>query len=433
MTHPLDRPLDRAEAFFWFLDRCSSMNFAVLAEGSGPLEAGRLAAALARAQRRHPALACAIGADAAGRLVFLPRPDAPVALTRESAGEDWHEALATRLAAPFALGEAPLVRAHWFERPAGRWAFAVVFHHSIGDGRSGFRLVAELVDDARGANPAAGASGPRPSLMELFPAALSGEAGLAKAQAWKAQLKAEPLRPDAVPGFAREGGEARPAILALRFDERAVEGLASRARREGASVHGLIGAAELIAARSLFGDAAGDAPTLMLTSPVDLRGTLAPPMDDSTPGFYVTLLSSLARVDGPASLAPLARHLTADLRRQVAQGCGHLFYHLAAPAETIPATAEGIAGFRAWMTRMPPAFLLSNVGRAGAMAEAGGVRVEEISFALCPMAHQPLFVAASTWDGRLALNVVHDRGRLPAEAARGVAARMEALLREAAG
>ena len=210
-------------------------------------------------------------------------------------------------------------------------------------------------------------------------------------------------------------------------------GLASRARREGASVHGLIGAAELIAARGLFGDAAGDAPTLMLTSPVDLRGTLASPMDDSTPGFYVTLLSSLARVDGPASLAPLARHLTADLRRQVAQGCGHLFYHLAAPAETIPATAEGIAGFRAWMKRMPPAFLLSNVGRAGAMAEAGGVRVEEISFALCPMAHQPLFVAASTWDGRLALNVVHDRGRLPAEAARGVAARMEALLREAAG
>ena len=126
MTEPLDRPLDRAEAFFWFLDRCSSMNFAVLAEGSGPLQAGRLAEALARAPGRHPALACAISADAAGRLVFLPRPDAPVTLTRESAGEDWHEALATRLAAPFALGEAPLVRAHWFERPAGRWAFAVV-------------------------------------------------------------------------------------------------------------------------------------------------------------------------------------------------------------------------------------------------------------------------------------------------------------------
>ncbi len=409
------------------------MNFAVLAEGRGALGADRLAEALARAGKRHPALAAAIEADPAGRLAFVPRPGAPATLTREPGGEDWHAALAARLAAPFALGEAPLARLHWFERPAGRWAFAVVFHHAIGDGRSGFRLVRELIDDARGAGEPAGPAGPRPSLTALFPEALSGEAGLARAQAWKAQLKAEPLRADAVPGFAREGGEVRPAILALRFDERTVEGLARRARREGASVHGLIGAAELLAARGLFGDPPAAPPTLMLTSPVDLRGHLAEPVDDATPGFYVTLLSSLARVEGPGSLGMLAKHLTDDLRRQVAQGCGHLFYHLAAPAEAIPATDAGIAGFRDWMRRMPPAFLLSNVGRAGAMAEAGGVRVDEISFALCPMAHQPVFVAASTWDGRLALNVVHDEGRLPARAARGLAERLEALLREAAG
>lgn len=432
MSRPLCRPLDRAEAFFWFLDRCSSMNFAVMAEGAGALDPGRLEAALARAQERHPALAAAIGAGADGRLAFVPRPDARPTLTRESAGEDWRAALAARLAVPFALEEAPLLRAHWFERPAGRWAFAVVFHHSIGDGRSGFRLVAELIDDARGTAVPRDAVEPRPPLMALFPEALSGEPGLAKAQAWKAQLKAGPLRADAVPGFAREGGDVRPAILALRFDERVVEGLARRARGEGASVHGLIGAAELLAARALFGGDAGASPTLMLTSPVDLRGHLASAVDDATPGFYVTLLSSLARVGGPEGLGALARHLTDDLRRQVAQGCGHLFYHLAPPAETIPPTPEGIAGFRAWMKRMPPAFLLSNVGRAGAMPEAGGVRVDEISFALCPMAHQPVFVAASTWDGRLALNLVHDAARLPGEAARAFGARLEELLRAAA-
>jgi len=380
----------------------------------------------------HPALATAIEADGDGRLAFVRRPGARASLSRESV-DDWRDTLAARLAKPFELGDAPLLRAHWFERPGGRWAFAIVFHHAIGDGRSGFRLVRQLIDDARGARPQREAVEPRPSLMALFPEGLAGPEGLARAQAWKEELRREPLRAGTVPGFVREGGEVRPAILPLRFEEPVVEGLARRARREGASVHGLIGAAELVAARGLFDAGGSEAPVLMLTSPVDLRANLARPVDDSTPGFYVTLLSSLARVDGPESLAPLARHLTADLRRQVAQGCGHLFYHLAAPAETIPATAEGIAGFRAWMKRMPPAFLLSNVGRAGAMAEAGGVRVEEISFALCPMAHQPLFVAASTWDGRLALNVVHDRGRLPAEAARAIAARMEALLREAAG
>jgi hypothetical protein len=432
VNRPLCRPLDRAEAFFWFLDRCSSMNFAVLAEGSGPLEAGRLAAALARAQQRHPALSAAIGVDEAGRLAFVPRPGAPATLMREAAGEDWHAALAARLTAPFALGEAPLLRAHWFERPAGRWAFAVVFHHAIGDGRSGFRLVAELIADARGEGVREGPREPRASLMALFPAELAGEAGVARAQAWKARLRAEPLRPVAPPGFPREGGEARPGIVALRFEPPVVEGLLRRARAEGASLHGLIGAAELVAARGLFEGDANAAPALMLTSPVDLRARLAAPVDDATPGFYVTLLSSIAKVEGAAGLGALAKFLTDDLRRQVAQGCGHLFYHLAAPAETIPPTDEGIAGFGDWMKRMPPAFVLSNVGRAGALPEAGGVRVEEISFALCPMAHQPLFVAASTWAGRLALNVVHDSARLPGAAAAALAARLEALLRAAA-
>jgi len=156
-------------------------------------------------------------------------------------------------------------------------------------------------------------------------------------------------------------------------------------------------------------------------------------MDDATPGFYVSLLSSLAKMAGEADIGVLARHLTDDLRRQIASGCGHLFYHLTPPAETIPATAEGIAGFAAYMQRMPTAFVLSNVGRVEALPEARGVRVDEVSFALCPMAHQPLFVAASTWGGRLTLNVVHDEGRFAPQAARDVAAGMERLLRQSAG
>lgn len=433
MSRPLDRPLDRAEAFFWFLDRCSSMNFAVLAEGSGPLEAARLGKALAAAQAIHPALAVAIDARPGGGLAFVPRPGARVPLSREAPAGDWLAALAGRLATPFAPGVAPLLRAHWFDLPGGRWAFAVVFHHAIGDGRSGFRLVRQLIDDARGGRPQGEAIEPGPSLMALFPEGLAGPEGLARAQAWKEELRREPLRAQAVPGHAREGGEIRPAILPLRFEEAVVDGLARRARREGASVHGLIGAAELVAARGLFGAAGAEAPVLMLTSPVDLRANLARPVGDATPGFYVTLLSTLAKVPGDGGLGALARSITEDLRRQVAAGCGHLFYHLAAPAETLPATAEGVAGFAAWMKRMPTAFVLSNVGRVAGMEDAGGVRVDEISFALCPMAHQPLFVAASTWGGRLALNVVHDAARLPPAAAGEVAARMERLLREAAG
>ncbi len=430
MAQPLARPLDRAEAFFWLLDRCSSMNFAILAEGSGTLDPGRLEEALARAARIHPALAVAIEADSVGRLAFVPRPRSRAGFSREESGDDWHEALSARLAQPFDLGEAPLLRAHWFGRPGGRWAFAIVFHHSIGDGRSGFRLVADLIDDARGIPVPSTPFEPKPSLMELFPEALAGAAGHEKAQAWKASLRREALRPAALAGFARKDAPVRPAIVPVRLDEAIVAGLSRRARELGASVHGLVGAAELMAARDHFD--AGGTPALMLTSPVDLRGNLAAPVDDATPGFYVTLLSSIAKVPESDGIGALAKFLTDDLRRQVAQGCGHLFYHLTPAAEAIPATHEGIAGFSAYLQRMPTAFVLSNVGRVAAMPEAGGVRVDEVSFALCPMAHQPLFVAASTWGGRLALNVVHDANRLEAQAARAIADAMAALLSRAA-
>lgn len=430
MASDLDRPLDRAEAFFWFLDRCSSMNFAVIAEGGGSLPTARVAAALATAQGTHPALRVAIVPVAGGGLRFAPRPGARVTLTREAGGADCRAAVARSLAATFAAGDAPLMRAHLYDLDGGRWALALVFHHAIGDGRSGFRLMRELLDDARGARAPASPALPAPSPVSLFPDALSKEAGLAKAQAWKEALRAEPLRAAAVPGHSRESGEVRPRIIALRFEEAVVEGLARRARREGASVHGLIGAAELIAARDLF--AAEGTPVLMLTSPVDLRGSLRVPLDDATPAFCVTLLSTLAEVAGVEGLGALAARLTGDLRRQLAEGCGHLFYHLAAPAETLPATPEAVAGFAAWMRRMPTAFVLSNVGRVDAMPAAGGVTVDEVSFALCPMAHQPLFVAAGTWGGRLALNVVHDGARLAPEAADGIAARMDRLLRAAA-
>lgn len=66
--------MDRAESFFWFLDRLSSMNFTVIAEGHGRLAPEAVQAALDRAQRRHPLLAASIETNADNLLRFVPRP-----------------------------------------------------------------------------------------------------------------------------------------------------------------------------------------------------------------------------------------------------------------------------------------------------------------------------------------------------------------------
>ncbi|MBK8325488.1 MAG: hypothetical protein IPL06_23200 [Betaproteobacteria bacterium] len=431
MTAAVSRPLDRAEAFFWFLDRCSSMNFAVMAEGEGPLAPAAFADAVARAQRVHPLLAVAIESPGGGPLAFVPRPDAAVTLERQSPGEAWGKRIAAALARPFALDEAPLVRALWHDGVDGRWAAALVFQHCIADGRSGLRLLREVLEDAIGTHGGAAAIAPREPLTSRFPAQYRGPEGALRAQAWRAQLKADGARrPETLPGFVRSGDPIRPGLVSFRLDESVVRGLVAKAREAGASVHGALGAAELMACRERF--AGGVDPRLMLTSPVDLRGHLAGPLDDATPAFAVTLLSTAVDVKAEPELWTLARHLTRDLRRQVAEGCGHLFYQLVPPAETLPPTPEAIEGIRAYLARMPTACVLSNAGSVTRVAGRGGVRVDGLSFALCPMGHQPLFVAAATHGEVLEINVVHDEARLPAAEARALAGSLESRLRQAA-
>ena len=149
MTTPSTaRRLDRGEALFWFLDRFSPMNFAVVAEGSGRLEEQALQEALAAAQRRHPLLTVAIEADAEHRLHFVPRPGQVLPSPRIAAA-DWRSELAERIVEPFVLGEAPLVRA-CHVADGDRWAIALIFHHSIGDARSGFAVLSEVLEGAAG-------------------------------------------------------------------------------------------------------------------------------------------------------------------------------------------------------------------------------------------------------------------------------------------
>lgn len=432
MTAAVSRPLDRAEAFFWFLDRCSSMNFAVMAEGEGPLSPEAFAGAVTRAQRVHPLLAVAIESPGGGPLAFVPRPDAAIVPARESPGETWAGRIAQALAQPFALGEAPLVRALWHDAGAGRWAAALVFQHCIADGRSGLRLLREVLEDAIGARAGPAAIAPREPLTTLFPSQYRGPEGAIRAQAWRAQLKADGARrPEGPPGFVRTEAPIRPGLVSFGLDEGVLRGLVARAREAGASVHGALGAAELMACRERF--ASGADPRLMLTSPVDLRGHLAGPLDDATPAFAVTLLTTAVDVKAESDLWPLARHLSRDLRRQVAEGCGHLFYQLVPAAEALAPTPEAIEGIRAYLARMPTACVLSNAGAVSRVAAHGGVRVQSLSFALCPMGHQPLFVAAATHGEALAINVVHDDARLPAAEARALAGSMESRLRRAAG
>lgn len=427
------RPLDRAESFFWFLDRLSSMNFTVLAEGRGALDNDALGSALAAAQRRHPLLAMAIEGDAEHRLHFVPRPAEGIEL-RCLTEQPWREAVARANVEPFALGEAPLVRAYRLDKADGGWVLALVFHHAIADARSAFNLLAEVLLRAAGLDVPDAPIAAQPPLTTLYPESYCG----AGAKEAGERLKAERKTALAAIGLPEPQAEhtassAPPDAhwLPLHLAPAQADALRQRARQEQATVGGAIGAAQLIALRRLYGTP--DERTLGLTCAADLRPYLKDPVDTATPGFYVTLVTSLQRVGDSADFWDLARRLSAGVRQQLTGGAGHLLYHAVPSSAELPATEAGIQAFREHMARSLSTSLLSNAGQLPPLPELPGLSVEARSFILCPTHAQPVFTAVTGHAGGLSINLNYNRQQLNDGAAQAVHHSLGQLLAQAAG
>ena len=427
MAITLPRPLDRAESFFWFLDRFSSMNFAVIAECVSRLDADSLPAALAAVQRRHPLLGTAIDV-VGGRLHFVPRSAAPVPL-ESLASTDWRNALAERIVRPFALGEAPLMRAVLIDAGEGGNILALVFHHSIGDARSAFPVLEETLRALAGESLPGEAANLAPPLTALYPPQLTGEPGQAALAQLKAARKAAAEKigwPVAQAGH-QLADEQRARMIGIELSNVEVAGLAARARAAGATINGAIGAAQLIALHERFGDDVER--VLGLTCAADLRPYLAATVDAATPGFYVTLVTSLQRVGGEATLWPLAVRLSHAIRQQMQNGVGHLFYDLMPPADRFPVEEGSIAQFNATMARGVQTSLLSNVGRLPPLARLPGITVRARSFALCPTMTQPVFTAVATHEDGMTINLNYNAAQFADADAAAVAATLGRLLR----
>ena len=426
------RPLDRAESFFWFLDRLSSTNFSVIAEGHGPLAPDDVQAALDRAQARHSLLAASVETNAEHLLRFAARPATGIALQCLDL-DGWHDRLAELNIQPFGVGEYPLMRAYLFASGDGHWVFALVFHHSISDARSGFHLLNEVLRDAVETWVGFSAVAPRSPLTELYPAKYYGEL----AQRAGEQMRASRIAllndigpPETYRGHRSSQEAPAPRLVPLRLPREQVKALLHRARQEQATINGLVGAAQLIALRQLFGDS--EAHTLGLTCAADLRPYLRTPIDASTPGLGATLVSSLHRVRASEKTWHLARRVTTAIRQQIQAGAGHLFYHAMPPTERMPATAEGIEAFRGLMASRPSSSLLSNVGQLPPLPNLPGLRLKALSFALCPTEVQPLFTAVTGHADGLAINLNHNVRQFAQDVADAVARSMQGLLFEAA-
>jgi NRPS condensation-like uncharacterized protein len=218
-------------------------------------------------------------------------------------------------------------------------------------------------------------------------------------------------------------------MIGIEFAAGEADALAMRARANGATVNGAIGAAQLISLRERFAD--DSERVLGLTCAADLRPYLTAAVDAATPGFYVTLVTSLQRVGGEDALWPLAGRLSQAIRQQLQGGVGHLFYDLMPPADQFPVDADSIAHFCTSMARGIQTSLLSNVGRLPPLPDLPGFAVRTRSFALCPTTTQPVFTAVTTHADGMTLNLNYNAAQFSDADATAVASDMHRLLHRA--
>lgn len=423
------RPLDAGEKFFWLLDRVSCMNFVVFAELECNVEAAALQAALARVQLRHPLLNCTITADDSGQMAFCPAEPAPITLqVTETDSSNWQQPLQAQLAQPFADTEHPLLRALYLPRSDAKTSiFALTYHHSIADGRSGTALLREILCDVLAGKPAPAEAHAEPAPMHaLFPDEFDWPRHPEKMLGIYGEMKSDIKRfgkPADLPWLQQQQPTRDPRFIRIELDAPQAAALQQRCREQQTTLHGALGAAQLLAKRQAL--EADDALTMTLSHPVDMRPYLVEPVPEDGLGLYITMLSASYPVATDGDFWELARNVVGDIRRQLKRGDGHLLFTLLR-TQAVQPTTEGLAAFGSTMLASPKGSMISNIGRVAEVDQ--GLPIRSISFALCPMPYQALFTAASSYNGRLILNINYDAAKLAPELAEKLTGQMRNLL-----
>ena len=433
----ISRPLDPGEAFFFLSDQVSCMNFVVFAERIGVLETDRIRRALEVVQQENALLQTRICWTEENGLRFEPAPGHEIDLMchRVTTG-NWHSVIEQELSRPFPLESAPLMRCLYLQlqasdapaSPATSCVLALTFHHSIADGRSGTeilrRVLSLMAHDTT--PPIRGQATHLPTMAELMPARYRWAEQPDAAKQLRTTLLTDYRRHGVLPvmpWLATEAAGRAPRLIHLQLDADSSQALIAQARANGSTVHGALCSAQLLAQYRLQQTA--EPAAFFLSCPVDLRPHLegAPP---TTPtGFFTSLISGTFQTGPDTDPWKLAREVISQTRLQIARGEGHLLYHLYG-LDGSPVPPQAMEPFRKKALASLPNTMISNLGAIAPVLDDPAV--QGISFALCPMPYQTLFTAASSYNGRLLLNIGYDAQRLAEATAQALAQSIHDIL-----
>jgi len=416
----MNRRLGSTEAIYYLLDSLHCLNFVVFAEVGGTLERANLDRALRVAQQEKPVLRARI-AQVGGHPAFeaVSIEQAPLKAQVVQL-RNWRLRLAEQLDTPFA-DAAPLARFLWFGGRAGRSVAAMVFHHAIADGRSGAQVLLDVLRRAGGEDLPVALQAARPSAQDLDPINSKGmvESTVQKMGFWLEQGRATLKFPCQLPGYDPQL-RSRRSIKAISYTLSPNKGqaLLDACRAHGTTVHGVLGAAQILAINRECG--APEKRHLALTSLADLRGVLSDQLSADDLGLYIATLTTVHAVAARPDLWQLAKDLKSQLSQLLHSGDANLIHAFYPRASLLPTSRHSARLVQAAAALGPPASMLTNIGNQPPLTLRNGARVRSLAFMVSPPPQHPLCVTVAGYAGGLHLHLLYDQTKLGNEQAQRI-------------
>ncbi len=186
--------------------------------------------------------------------------------------------------------------------------------------------------------------------------------------------------------------------------------LLSACRAQQTSVHGALGAAQVLALNDEFEVA--EPRVMALNSLADLRGVLDGNLTKRDLGLYVSTLTTVHTLDAKPDFWRLAREIRDQLHQVIASGDANLIHSFYPQKTFFTPDKRGARMVQRIVAMAPPSSMLTNIGRISQLPLGDPLALHGLGFLLSPPAQNPICVTATSYDGRMFLNLLYDRSKI---------------------
>ena len=410
------RKLGLTEKYIYLIDRVCSFNFVMQANIDGDLKQDILRLALDLVQKRHPLLQMRIRKKSWTTLCFeICKKQIPLRVV-DATDEVWINEVENELHKPLPAERGPLLRCVLFRNCNIRTMMLLTFHHSIGDAMSGVYLIRDLIETSgrliRGENVRLTELPLKDPMESYHPGSVRGVSGFFKTVGFFARSLYNTARwkNPVLPHIDKKVplSERRAIIVNREISQEQMKRLIAGARDHHTTIQGVLAAACTLAI--LCERQKGKQETVMVSSDVNLREILVPPVKDEI-GFFISCVTTIEKSGQETDFWELAGTLRGALKSCFAReeplffskiiALSDLFLRLAGTGRF----ASRLYAFNTeWTT--PEIFELSNIGALDIEHHYAPLSIKRIGFAASFSATATLGLHTSTLNGCMVCNFV---------------------------